>query len=169
MKFELKEAKAKLIDVNPRAELHGESSKAAADLKIKVMLPATELAQLHPTLRSMLYEKPSAPDLADQATGEANALRFPQLGLPLKWEGEVVGGKVTIHHGISSKSDLVLDTVMVNEFRLEPLEGGSVQTTFRVQCHPDEKAFGRLCTMTGTDIVVSVEPPAEEADLRQAA
>ena len=162
MKFELEEENAKLLDVNPRAEIHGENAKPAADLKIKVMLPSGELPQFHPTLRSMLYEKSSNPDLVDAATGEANSLRFPQIGLPLKWAGEMVGATVTIHHGISQKSDLELEGVLVNEFRLEPLEGGSVETTFRVQCHPDEKQFGRLCSMVGTDIVVSVAPASQE-------
>jgi hypothetical protein len=161
MKFELRKETAKLVDVNPRAELHGEATKPAGDLKLRVMLPAAELIQLHPNLRSMLYEKSNNPDLVDAATGEANSLRFPQIGLPIKWAGEIVGAEVTIHHGISAKSDLVLDGCLVNEMRLEPLEGGSVATTFRVQCHPDEKAFGRLCAMTGTEIVVSVFPPAD--------
>ena len=161
MKFELRKENAKLIDVNPRAELHGEATKPACDLKLRVMLPSAELIQLHPNLRAMLYQKPTNPDLADQASGEDTALRFPQLTPPYKWAGEVVGGVVTIHHGISAKSDLVLEGALVNEFRLEPLEGGSVETTFRVQCHPDEKAFGRLCAMTGSDIVVTVEPPTE--------
>src|SRR3990167_4342008 len=117
MKFELQNEKAKLMDFNPRAEKHGEDTKPAADLKLTVMLPSSELAQFSPTLRGHLYQKPDHPDLVDRASGEATALRYPQIGLPIKWAGEMVGGELTIHQGFSAKSDLVLEGVIVNEFR----------------------------------------------------
>ena len=61
------------------------------------------------------------------------------------------------------KSDIVLDPCNVNNVTLEPQNGGTVIVNFRIQTHPDEKAFGKLCGMVGTTIKVSVEPPKEEA------
>lgn len=167
MKFKLNEVTARLQNVNPRPELHGQESKLAADLKVEVKLPNTELAQFDARLKSVLYEKSNGqPDLVSQSDPEhTTQLRFPQLGVPIKWAGEQVGGTLTVHRGISAKSDLVLEGALFNEFRIEPLEGGSVSVTFRVQIHPDEKEIGKLCTMTGTDIVITVEPPAETEGL----
>jgi acyl carrier protein len=166
MKFILSEVTARLLNVNPRPELHGQDTKLAADLKLEVKLPNAELAQFDPRLKGTLYEKSSAQgDLVSGADPDhMTQLRFPQLGVPIKWAGEQVGGKLTVHRGISAKSDLVLDGVLVNEFRLEPLEGGTVSTTFRAQIHPDEKEIGKLCTMTGTDIVISVEPAETDGE-----
>lgn len=166
MKFALKEETCRLQNVNPRPELHGENPKPAADLKLEVTLPNDELAQFDRRLKPFLYEKEtSQPDLISQAdTDHLTQLRFPALGLPLKWAGEQVGGKLIVHRGIGPKSDLVIEDPIVNEFRIEPLEGGSVVVTFRVQFHPDEKAIGKLCMLTGTDIVVSVEPPKDVED-----
>lgn len=167
MRFELREANCRLLNVNPRPELHGEDKKAAADLKLQTHLPNGELAQLHPNLKHLLYVKDTdRPDLVSQADPEhATMLRFPQMQPPLKWQGEIVGATITVHRGISPKSDLVIEGAIVNEFRLEPLEGGSVVATFRVQFHPEEKAIGKLCMLTGTDIVVTVAPPAEQGEL----
>jgi len=173
MRLTLNEVTARLINVNPRPELHGEDKKPAADLKFHTLLPNSELAQFHPMLKAMLYVKDTdQADLVSQNDPEhATALRFPLLcRKALSWESEIVGGKVTIHHGISAKSHLVLDGAIVNEFRLEPLQGGTVGITFRVQIHPDEKTAGKLCMLTGTDMTISVEPPAEEQDaLKEAA
>lgn len=163
MKLLLKEVNARLLNVNPRPELHGEDKKPAADLKLSVLLHNNELAQFDRRLKPFLYEKDTGQkDLVSDADADhLTQLRFAALGLPLKWAGEQVGGTFTVHRGISPKSDLVIEGPIINEFRLEPLEGGSVVLVFRVQFHPDEKAIGKLCMMTGTDVQISVEPPED--------
>lgn len=169
MKLTLKEVGCRLINVNPRPELHGDDKKPAADLKLTALLHNKELDQLHPKLRAAIYEKDTAqPDLVSEHDPEfLTALRFPSLAMPLKWAGEQVGGTFTVHRGIGPKSDLVIESPIVNEVRIEALEGGSVVLGFRVQFKPDEKAIGKLCMMTGQDIVVSVEPP-EDGELAAA-
>lgn len=163
MKFVLKEVLCKLINVNPRPEMHGDDKKPAADLKLSALLHNKELDQLHPGLRGAIYEKDnSQPDLVSQDDPEfLTALRFASLAMPLKWAGEQIGGRVIVHRGLGGKSDLVIESPVVNEFRVEALEGGSVIIGFRVQFKPDEKAIGKLCMLTGQDIVVSVEPPED--------
>lgn len=163
MQFRITELNAKLINVNVRPELHGDEAKPAVDLKIETMIPNTELGQFDEGLLGMLFRKGEQVDLD---VDHLAALRFPKLRLPIGWDDEVVGGRVTIHRGISAKSDLVLEGGVVNEFRLEPLEGGSVSVTFRVQTHPDEKTLGKLGMLAGQKIVVSVVPPeSDEAEL----
>jgi hypothetical protein len=166
LKFSLQNEKVKIVNVNPRAELHGDEPKSACDIKIEATLANDDLAEFHPTLKSLLYVKDEdRPDLISQADpGHATMLRFPQLKGPHKWDGEIIGAAVTVHYGTTEKSHIVLPTCLVNEFRLEPLEGGSVVVTCRVQAHPDEKAFGKLCMLVGTEIGVSIKPPESELE-----
>lgn len=166
MRFQLSEATCRLLNVNPRPELHGEEKKPAADLKLSTTLPNLELAQLHPALKGLLFMKDdNQRDLVSEGDPEyATLLRFAELQAPLKWQGEIVGATLTVHHGISPRSDLVIEGCMLNEMRLEPLNGGSVVFTFRVQFRPLEKEIGKLCMLTGQDIVVSLAPPSELSD-----
>ena len=169
MQLELTAVPAYLANVNARAEMHGEEKQPAGDLKIKVQLGNDVLAMFHPTLKSMLYyfdkAKAEDDDLAEQAkqgeAGYAPHIRFQQLP-GISWEDEMVGAKVTIHAGIDQKSDIVLDPCDVNNFKLEPQEGGTVQITFRVQAHPDEKQFGKLSFLIGTNTNITIDPPRSE-------
>lgn len=166
MQFELTKTKALLVNVNPRAELHGEDKKPAGDLKLLVDLANDDLAMFSPSLKSLLYhwDAQMGGDLVDVAKRDedkhyAPHLRMPKLA-PLKWEDEIIGASVTVHHGV--KSDIKLELCSVNEFRIEPKQGGTVSLGFRVQAHPDEKAFGKLCSLIGTDVDITVIPPAAD-------
>ncbi len=160
--FSLKNDVAKLANVNPRAELHGEDPQPACDLKIEMNVSNGLLAEFHPTLRSFLYEKDDSQ--LDLAEDSLTHLRMPKLG-PLKWDEELVGAEVTVHRGLGGKSDIVLPGCSVNNFVLAPQEGGSVMLCFRVQGHPDEKQFGRLCSIIGSEIEITVMPPEPGEDL----
>lgn len=161
--FELTQATAKLTSFNPRRELHGDDPQPAADLKIEFAMANDDLALFHPTLKSLLYhfDPQIGGDLVDAAKKDEDAsyaphLRFPKLG-PLKWDNELFGATVTIHYGL--KHGIVLQGCNVNSFVLEPQNGGTVTTSLRVQGHPGEKESGKLCTLIGGEITISVEPP----------
>ena len=164
MQLELTRVNGLLSSVNPRSEIHGDEKTPAGDLKIKVNLSNDCLAMFHPTLKAMLYhyDKTADADLVDEAmqheTGYAPHLRFAEIP-SIAWKSEMVGVKVIVHTGIDEKSSIVLDPCNVNNILIEPQQGGTVQVTFRVQTHPDEKSFGRLCSLVGTDIVITIEPP----------
>lgn len=166
MQFTLNKQKCKLLSFNPRAEVHGQDCVPAADLKIEVSLPNDDLAEFHPALKALLYHYDSqiAGDLVDAAKKDEDAnyaphLRMGKLGLPLKWEDEMIGAGVTVHYGTGGKSDIVLDTANVNGFSIDPQQGGTVIVTFRVQGHPDEKQSGKLCQMVQQDIELTLTPP----------
>jgi hypothetical protein len=114
----------------------------------------------------MLYVKDEdRPDLVSQADPEhATMLRFPQLARPFKWDTEIIGASVVLHYGATERSHVYLPGCVVNKFSLEPMEGGSVIVTCMVQCHPDEKQMGRIGMMVGTEIPVSIEPPASDEE-----
>lgn len=164
MRFTLKNRQAKLINVNPRGETHGDSKKPAADLTLSVMLPNEEVNQFADDLREFLYQKTKRGQ-ADMHS--LTDLKYPQMGI-VPWNDDVVGGTVTFHKGINSKSDLELAACMINKFSLEALEGGSVSVKFRVQFYPEnEKQIGQLCMATGQDVWVSVQSPTEKQQEKQ--
>lgn len=160
--FSLSKTQATLSNFNPRRELHGDEKEAAGDIKFECNLASELLAMFSPTLRSCLYHKDgNGGDLADQAHDAPN-LRFPLMH-PFKWELEIVGAELTIGHGIGGDSDIVLFG-SVNGFVLAPQEGGTVLVRFRVQCHPDERAAGKLCMLQGESVEISVVPLAPLPD-----
>lgn len=164
--FELTNQQAKLTSFNPRAEMHGEDPTPAADIKFETNVPAELLVLFDPTLRSFLYCKRDGiegGDLANQASraSEAPNLRYPKLGGPLKWDMDIVGATLTIHHGLGGKSDLIIPGCKVNAFTLAPQEGGTCIIGFRVQCKPDEKQSGKLCFMVAESVEITIEPPDE--------
>lgn len=177
--FQLTEHKAKLSNVNPRAEMHGDQPKPAFDLMIEAACPNTVLNAFHPELRAMLYKVNENPDLADQVTeGDGvTALRMPKLGA-LKWDQEYAGYTVTVDYGMGGDSNIVLGDVKVDKFKFTAQEGGTVTVCCRMIAHPDEKVIGPLCNFIQRDIVLSITPPepttvhelfGEEAPVKEAA
>jgi hypothetical protein len=169
--FALEHQGVKLVDVNPRAELHGDDHVMAADLKMQATMSNDILAEFHPRLRAALYFKSEgSPDLIDIARAGDPAhvpnLVFPKLG-PLKWQHEIAGARVTIYAPVS-RNDIVLEGCGVDGFTIEAKEGGTIILTFRVKAKPDEDEMGRLCAMIQTDIDLSLEPP-QATDEKEAA
>ena len=158
--FQLTDHKAKLTNVNPRAEMHGDQPKPAFDLMIEAACPNTVLNSFHPELRAMLYKKNENPDLADQVTeGDGmTSLRLPKLG-SLKWDQEYAGYTVTVDYGMGGDSNIVLGDVKVDKFKFTAQEGGTVTVCCRIIAHPDEKVIGPLCNFIQRDIVLSITPP----------
>lgn len=172
--FKMNEQSCRFANFNPRPELHGKEPKPAADLKLITKVPNDVLDMLDPSLKKALYcydkkrEEEGKTDLVDEGRKHDKDylphLRFKALQKQLKWESEIVGAKVTIHHGATEKSHIVLETCLVNEFAFEAQDGGTVVLTVRVQCHPDEEQAGKLYMMVGSEMPVTIAPPvAEEA------
>lgn len=158
--FQLTDHKAKLSNVNPRAEMHGDTPKPAFDLTIEAACPSTVLVGFHPELRQTLYKKDENPDLVEQIEGDGlTALRMPRLG-SLKWDQEYSGFQVTVDYGMGGDSNIVLNDVKIDKFKFEAQEGGTVVVTFRVIAHPNEKDIGPLCNFIQREVSLTVTPPA---------
>jgi len=157
--FELKDHTVKLASVNPRAEIHGEERKPAFDLKLEVACTSDVLIYFHPELRTTLYKKADSPDLVEQADAEAlTALRYPKLGA-LKWDWEGLGYTLVVAYGVRGKSDISLGDCKVDNIRIEPQNGGTVNLSLRVIAHPESKDVGKLCEMIQQNIEISLTPP----------
>lgn len=157
--FDLDKQQVKLASVNARAELHGDDTTPAFDLKIEATLPSEKLIHFSPELRQFFYKKDEDPDLVDQVNGETlSALRFPKMGA-VKWDAEYTGYSAVVGYGIGGKSDIQLGDVKVDHFRFEPLNGGSVLITFRVIAHPETADVGKLCEFIQQNIDLTLTPP----------
>lgn len=161
-----------LSHFNARSELHGEEREPAGDISVKATVPNSFLDQLHGTLKHAFFfhdtENPGR-DLADQAM-EDNPdhlphLRFTDLGGEVRWAGEQVGGKFTIHQGIDAKSDLTVEISKLTKLSFVPKAGGVVELKFQVKCKPEEKQAGRLCALIQKPISFSVAAPEASTDL----
>lgn len=160
MRIEFKETKMLIANVNVRSEVKGDGREPAGDIKLKAQVPSSWLGSLSPELKPFLFcVDPSKSDMADAAGTELPHLKHPQLEYPLKWlNDEMAGAKITIKP-IGKNFVISLDPVKVNNLSIEPLEGGTVQLSLRVQAHPEEKEFGRLCTLDQHEVEVTLEMP----------
>lgn len=157
--FYLTAAKAKLENVNPRAELHGDDHALAVDLKISVSLGNDVLSEFDPGLKTALYWKgESGQGELIEEPGHLPALRFPEMG-PVRWSKELAGYTMTVHVGVSGDSNIILGDCSVDKFIFEPQEGGSVVVSFRIQAHPDSMTLGPLCELIQQDVEMSLTPP----------
>lgn len=151
----------KLAHINMRLEKHGDDSVTALDLKFIRTAPNSELKLLHPKLQAMLYWRSKMTNDQRDIEGVEQILpdlRFPELGT-LAWDLEMTA-RITIETGTGS---IVFNPVKVNQFRIDPLQGGSVETTFRVQTSEiPAGALDALSRMLDSDVQITLEPHTEK-------
>ncbi|MFC4518580.1 hypothetical protein [Cupriavidus pinatubonensis] len=155
--FELFQQRVKLSSVNPRAEIHGDKKKPACDLKFEYSAPNEVLHDFNPNLLVCLYTAPE--DQADLIEpGRLSQIRFPKMGA-FKWDLSGKGYTLDIEYGIGGPSNIALGGVDIDGFKLVPQNGGTVIVVFRAIVHPDEVAFGKLCSLVQQDITLTLRAP----------
>lgn len=169
MAFEIEDfTPVKLCSINARSEKHGpDELHPAVDLKFQLDAANTILSHLDGALLSSLYHKSEAGgqggqqslDGVDEAVNLPN-LRFPFMGT-IKWAKEYAGYTLTIEHGLGGASDIQLLDCKVNDFRINPKEGGTVEISFRVQCSTNltEKTMGKLALLVQHEVPIKLEAP----------
>lgn len=174
MAFELEDfTPVKLCSINARSEKHGpDELHPAVDLKFQLDAANTILSHLDGALLSSLYHKSEAGgqggqqslDGVDEAVNLPN-LRFPFMGT-IKWAKEYAGYTLTIEHGLGGASDIQLLDCKVNEFRINPKEGGTVELSFRVQCSTNltEKTMGKLALLVQHEVPIMLQAPEAKDD-----
>lgn len=158
MKFQVEAVKAKLVHINPRTEKHGDQDVPAADIKIQQQDGNGILSLFHPTLRSFLYEKE---DGELEGVESLTRRRFGGLIERLRLDHKVVGAEVKIGFGLGGSSDIELDTVDVDGFAVELMEGGSVLLTYRIKASPSGEQIKKLYEVLGGEIDITVTPPTD--------
>lgn len=160
----------KVTNVNVRSELHGEEHVPAVDIAVKITSSNGILSEFDGQLRGMLYEAAEGGAQEDQGSidgvepvSELPLLRSSKLDMPLKLKNEYVGYTLTIDRGLGKKSSIVLGDCLVNKFRVDCKEGGSVDLTFRVQASAVEAdSLGKIGTLIGNEVAISLTAPQLE-------
>lgn len=161
--FSLQQAKVVLEHINVRTERHGDEKEPAADLKIRMNTGNEILSEFHPTLRSMAYKSDEGQTEIEGVEPAFSVRRFGDLIERLRLKYELVGADVSIEFGTgNAASNIDMQTVDVNGFNVELMEGGSVVTMFRVQCRPSGEQIKRLYELLGHEITMTVTPAAEK-------
>lgn len=160
--FELEQSKVTLVHLNPRTEKHGDADVPACDLKIQLHDTNGMLAMFHPTLRSHLYESDSSDQSVIEGVEGLTRRRFGSLIERVRLSTSLKGADVVIGFGLGDKSDIPLDTVDVDSFILDLLEGGTVGLTFRIKARPTGEQMRRLYEVMGGEVDLTVTPAVEK-------
>ncbi len=174
MAFEIEDfTPVKITSVNPRSERHGpEELHPAVDLRISLTTGNNILTALDGKLLDALYTKNANADQGGQQNLEGVEevsnlpnLKFPLMGA-LKWKKDLIGYTLTVQHGVGS--DIVLKGCKVNNFTIDPKEGGSVDLKFRVQSSDvDERTLGKLGLLVQNEVDVMLLAPEAKQDGQQ--
>ena len=134
------------------------------------------LDQLDPQLLEALYfcaapaEDDQVPlDGVEPITHLPN-LRFPKLGDTLTWQFTGAGYEFTLDFGLGGDSNLVIGGCQVNNIRISPKEGGTVELSFRVQASDvDEHILGKLSVLVQQEVEIYLlaPTPAQVAESMQ--
>lgn len=158
--FTLNRDRAKFVHMNIRTEKHGDQDVTAMDLAFTMDTANNLLSKLDPDLRAALYRKDENRDLIEG--DHMPALRFPLLGPAFAWGLEMKRVMLRIH---TEGDDVVLRDGKANKFKIELLEGGTVNWKFRVQfSEPDQDAIADLAGLLQQPVVISLASVAEEED-----
>lgn len=160
--FSLQRQNAKLTNVNPRAELHGEDKHLAADIKFEIKVSNDVLSEFDPSLKAAFYRaaEMGEGDMFSDQPGYMPKLKFPLMG-PVKWGKDLSGYQVVVHYGVSGAHDITLPDCTVDNFKFDCQEGGTVVMGFRVIAHPQEVDLGRLCGMIQQEVDLSLVEPSD--------
>lgn len=174
MAFEIEDfTPVKITSVNPRSERHGpEELHPAVDLHISLTTGNNILTALDGKLLDALYTKNANADQGGQQSldGVEEVSNLPNLKFPLmgalKWKKDLVGYTLTVQHGVGS--DIVLTGCKVNNFTIDPKEGGSVDLKLRVQSSDvDERTLGKLGLLVQNEVDVMLLAPEAKQDGQQ--
>ena len=159
MPFELTEENINLVGKRDRLK----EERVVCDLDFEYRTDYGVLAEFAPDLKAMLFCK--APAAQGELVADADhmpGLHFPQIK-QIKWEGgDVIGGELTFHIGVSGKGNVVFPLANVTRFRFEPQIGGFVVVRFRATVKPTEAQAGKLSRfLEDGEVQVSLTAPGK--------
>jgi hypothetical protein len=169
--FELDDKTVKILDATTVAPKdRDEDRKPGLMLVVGYTSSNDDLAMIHPSLKSAFYQKrtkqPTQGELpGTEATG-LTELKYPFFNKPMKIDKELIGYGLVVAHGIGGESDIEIDDVDVDNFKLQMLDGGSVYFQFRLIVHVSEVIHGKLSQLKNEEITITLTAPeAEQGEL----
>jgi len=167
--FALKDQDAKITNVNPRSELHGEEYKLACDISFQITTSNAILDDFAPHLKETLFgtvEDSDQGEIDMQDSSYLPELKFREMG-KIPWSYKGAGYRVVIPVGVTGDKDIVFIEASIDKFVFELKQGGSVVTTFKVIVHPEAEEIGQLCEFIQQDVDLTLEPPSPEQAFQQ--
>lgn len=162
-----------VTNVNLRKEKHGSERKLGVDITVAVRAPNTMLDQVEKGLRQSLFRAARKGEQLDMVEGADDlvAVKHPMIS-PIRMEQKITGYELLIEHQVegSAMDPLVLVDVTLKDITVEPIEGGSVELTLKLQAgvEPDELTeIGEYYTHTAVRMTLTApkaeaqQPPAE--------
>lgn len=161
--LQLANALATLAHINLRVEKVGKvKTRPAADLKFTVNLPNTQLDQISPGLLQSLYLRPNEQGhQADLAVGPdaMTTLRHPKAK-PWASTEEWPGYAVQVHAGEFAPTDVELELATLKSVTCDAKNGGTVEVSFSIGCHPTGAGVGALYELMGKEVELTLSPPS---------
>lgn len=157
----------KLDNVNIRTQKHGDENVPAIDLAMTLTANNKVLDLIHHALRPTLFcaqgaqgRQPTQAEM-DLPVDDLPNVRFPHLDYPVKYDSMLVGYTLTVDYGRGGESNLRLKTCDIKTFKITPIEGGSVECKFTVQCADsiDERIVGKLSMLQQAEISITLDGP----------
>lgn len=157
------EQPATISSVNIRAEKHGEDPVPACDVGITFECGAKVLDSLHKGLRELVYVNEDGRQSRVPGSGDAEdgpKRRIPILR-PLGFDIEWPGYKANIVWGdLASSINFDLSDVTVKKIKAAPKDGGTVEISLQMQCHPSKEVYGDLAQLNQREIQLALAPPS---------
>lgn len=162
--LQLATALATLAHINLRVEKVGkEKTRPAADLKFTVNLPNTQLDQISPGLLQSLYRRPNEQghqgDLTAPDPEAMTTLRHPKAK-PWASTEDWPGYAAQLHAGEFAPTDIELEMTTLKGITCEAKNGGTVEVSFSIGCHPTGADVGALYELMGKEVDLTLSPPA---------
>lgn len=159
MGFELDKQPATLKSVTPRKETHGDQKVTAVSLGLKFTAPNTILDHLSPSLRTTFYKPVDDQPGLDGIDVPTPILRQPGI-LMVALKGQLDGWTLSVEHGIDEDDPIVCGGCKIDNFRVVPMQGGTVELHVRIGTSDiDGDEIGLLCSNLAEEIVVSITAP----------
>jgi hypothetical protein len=154
-----------------RKELNGEDPAPGATLHYAASVPAEMLKHFDPQLKASYYRKElkdEAPvqDVADEGTKPKDGLtrlKFTRSNNLIEWKEEFPNYGNHLDFGIAD-SAIKLEGVKADNFKFKLRDGGHMDMTWRVACHPNEAQAGKLYILNGREVTIDLVPPGDGAN-----
>lgn len=167
-RFELLDfTSVKLDNCNSRMQNHNDKNVPAIDLSMTLTATNKVLDLIHHALRPTLFcaqgaqgQQPTQAEM-DLPVDDLPNVRFPNMEYPTRYGSKLTGYTLTVDYGRGELQNLRLKTCEIKIFKITPIEGGSVEIKWTVQCADgiDERIVGKLSMLQQSEISITLEGP----------
>jgi hypothetical protein len=157
-------------------EFKGDKRDYGCSVRIEWLADNTVLDFFDKDLRTAFYERDTGKAGANaegqgelslpRADVELTKRRCIHVETPLRLKKELDGYTIVFHRGATEKSDITLGEVHLDDFAVDPHDGGSVLMGCKAYMKPPVEQRGYIDHMAQTEIEITLTPPeAKQADM----